>query len=101
MLLPAFHCKSINPDSVLGTTPDGAEEEAIKNLEGICNEIQAIYGPGCELLILHEGHFYSDIKIVPPDDVIDVYEDCIHKMTKCPMIHFTNIMNDFSFSSYE
>ena len=101
MILPAFHCKSINPNSVLGPTPDGAEEEAIENLSRLCEEIKAAYNPGCELLIVHEGHFYSDINITPSDRVIDEYENCIHKMTTCPMIHYSNIMHDHFNPSYE
>lgn len=100
MLLLGYPCKSINPDSVLGTTPDGGEEEGIKNLEHICEEIKSVYDGGCELLIVNDAHFYSDIKIVPSDDVIDEYENCLHKMTKSPMIHFTNILSDFA-DSYE
>ena len=82
MLLPAFPCKSINPDSVLGTTPDGGEEEGLKNLEQICEDIKSVYDGGCELLLVSDAHFYSDIKIVPSDDIIDEYEDCLHKMTE-------------------
>lgn len=101
MTLSAFHCKSINPDSVLGTTPDGAEEEAIKTLESVCAQINKIYPPGCELLIVHEGHFYSDIKIVPTDAVIDHYEDLIHKMTHNPSIKYCNIMKEFFSPNYD
>lgn len=101
MLLLGYPCKSINPDSVLGTTPDGGEEEGLKNLGQICEEIKSVYDPGCELLIVNDAHFYSDIKIVPSDDVIDEYEDCLHKMTKNPMIRFTNILHDIAPDSYE
>lgn len=100
MLLPAFHCKSINPDSVLGTTPDGAEEEAIFTLEQLCKEVQNVYSHGCELFIVHEGHFYSDIHITPSDDVIDTYENAIHQMTQSPHILYSNLMQEYS-DSYD
>jgi L-tyrosine isonitrile synthase len=100
MLLLGYPCKSINPDSVLGTTPDGGEEEGLKNLGEICEDIKSVYKGGCELLIVNDAHFYTDIKIVPSDEVIDEYENCLHKMTSNPMIHFTNILSDFS-SDYQ
>jgi L-tyrosine isonitrile synthase len=95
MLLAAFHCKSINPDSVLGDTADGAEEESIRTLERLCEELKNIYCYGCELLIVQEGHFYSDIRITPPDDVIDRYESSIREMTQLPQIRFDNLMQNY------
>jgi pyoverdine/dityrosine biosynthesis protein Dit1 len=101
MLLPGFPCKSINRASVLGSTPDGAEEAALKNLGEMCEEINAVYEFGCELLIVSDGHFFSDIKITASDEVIDVYEDCLQSMVNCPMIQFTNILSSYSLGSYD
>jgi L-tyrosine isonitrile synthase len=101
MLLPGFPCTSINPDSVLAATPGGAEEEALKNLEEMCKEINAVYEPGCLLLIANDAHFCSDIKITPSDDIIDKYEEELRQMTTCPMIRFTNIIRDDVKMPYE
>jgi hypothetical protein len=58
--LPAFPCKSSNPDKVLGVYPDKGEEIALRRLHGFVQKIERIYPPGAKILIVSDGHVFSD-----------------------------------------
>lgn len=58
--LPAFPCKSSNPDKVMGTLPDRGEEMALLRLHSFVREIEAIYSPGAKVWIISDGHVFSD-----------------------------------------
>jgi Pyoverdine/dityrosine biosynthesis protein len=58
--LPAFPCKSSNPDKVASLWPDGAEYEALTNLYTFVVAIEAVYPPGAVLEIVSDGHVFSD-----------------------------------------
>lgn len=58
--LPAFPCKSSNPDKVMGTLPDKGEEMALLRLHSFVREIEAIYSPGAKVWIISDGHVFSD-----------------------------------------
>ena len=60
LCLPAFPCKSPNPDKVGGKFPDEAESIALRVLQGFLNEVRKVYEPGAELLIISDGHVFSD-----------------------------------------
>lgn len=62
LILPGFPCKSPNKvDKTFGVLPDMGEYLAIEKLDKICDEINNIYAPGCELTILSDGTTFSDI----------------------------------------
>lgn len=71
--LPAFPCKSCNPEKVAGLWPDGAEFEALTNIYAFCNEVRNVYPPGCVFEIISDGHVFSDC-IGVDDDVVTEYD---------------------------
>jgi pyoverdine/dityrosine biosynthesis protein Dit1 len=68
-LLPAFPAKSPNPRKVLGALPDMAEELALRYLQGVCEEIRAVYPPGAIITICSDGHVFGDLVGVTDEDV--------------------------------
>jgi hypothetical protein len=58
--LPAFPCKSSNPDKVMGTMPDKGEEMALLRLHSFVKGVEAIYKPGAKIWIISDGHVFSD-----------------------------------------
>ncbi|KAI1124426.1 Pyoverdine/dityrosine biosynthesis protein-domain-containing protein [Nemania abortiva] len=61
MLLPGFPFKENSRDLVLGSLPDLGEELALAHLQGLCNNIAAIYEKGAEILICSDGLVYNDL----------------------------------------
>ena len=60
MILPAFPFKSPNArDKVLGVLPDLGEELALYHLNGLCENIARVYGPGADVYISSDGLVYS------------------------------------------
>lgn len=60
MILPAFPFKSPNArDKVLGTMPDFGEELALSHLNGLCDNIGKLYGPGADVYISSDGLVYN------------------------------------------
>lgn len=70
--VPGFPCKSPNPDKVLGHRPDLGEELALRFLDGLCDQVTAVYPPGARFLICSDGHVFSDL-IGVPDHHVDEY----------------------------
>ena len=58
--LPAFPCKSSNPRKVAGLRPDKGEEMALWRLNNFVKEIEQVYKPGAKVLIVSDGHVFSD-----------------------------------------
>jgi hypothetical protein len=58
--LPAFPCKSSNPDKVYGVLPDRGEQLALEHLHSFVQAIEAVYPPGAKLWIISDGHVFSD-----------------------------------------
>jgi pyoverdine/dityrosine biosynthesis protein Dit1 len=60
MLLPGFPFKSPNSrDKVLSNLPDLGEELALKHLNGLCENIKAVYDHGAEIHITSDGLVYN------------------------------------------
>jgi pyoverdine/dityrosine biosynthesis protein Dit1 len=60
MLLPGFPFKSPNAkEKVLGSLPDLGEELALKHLNGLCENIKAVYEQGAEIHITSDGLVYN------------------------------------------
>jgi pyoverdine/dityrosine biosynthesis protein Dit1/AcrR family transcriptional regulator len=68
-ILPAFPAKSPNPSKVLGKLPDLGEEIALVNLQGLCDEIKAVYPAGAFLTICSDGRIFSELVGVTEEDV--------------------------------
>ena len=60
MCLPAFPCKSSNPNKVAGALPDRGEELALRRLYAISRKLKSIYEPGVRICIISDGHVFSD-----------------------------------------
>lgn len=64
--LPAFPCKSSNLDKVHGVMPDMGEQLALEHLHSFLEAIDEIYEPGAKLLVVSDGHVFSDCSEFPP-----------------------------------
>lgn len=79
--LPAFPCKSPNPDKVLGTLPDEGERLSLAFLDDLCATIEEVYSPGARMLICSDGHIFGDLIGVPDND-IDAYAKGIREIIR-------------------
>jgi hypothetical protein len=58
--LPAFPCKSPNPNKVGGTSPDMAEYIAMDVLRKFVEDICKVYEPGAQMWVISDGIVFSD-----------------------------------------
>lgn len=58
--LPAFPCKSPNPNKVGGIMPDLAEHIAMDVLHEFIKEVNLVYEPGATMWVINDGHVFSD-----------------------------------------
>jgi pyoverdine/dityrosine biosynthesis protein Dit1 len=77
--LPAFPCKSPNPNKVLGLLPDMAERLSLRFLARLCSEIGRVYAAGAKILLCSDGHVFSDL-IDVDDAVVDAYSHALTKL---------------------
>lgn len=73
-VLPAFPCKSSNTNKVHAAEPDKGEELALRRLMEFSRETKDIYPPGLKVLVVSDGHVFSDC-IGVDDDVVDLYTE--------------------------
>jgi pyoverdine/dityrosine biosynthesis protein Dit1/alpha-ketoglutarate-dependent taurine dioxygenase len=73
LLLPGFPFKSPN-NQVLGSLPDLGEKLALGHLNGLCQNIAAVYEYGAEIDICSNGLVYNDLLGVPDETVWDYAE---------------------------
>ncbi|KAL4768622.1 Pyoverdine/dityrosine biosynthesis protein-domain-containing protein [Aspergillus nidulans var. acristatus] len=105
--LPAFPCKSSNPDKVAGVVPDAAEYLALEHLNKFVQRVGAIYEPGATLWVISDGHVFSDC-IGVDDALVDSYGAILASQYKATTknqpsssnIQFTGL-EDLFFSSPE
>ena len=71
-VLPAFPCKSPSKEKVAGTSPDKGEELALRSLFAFVKDIEAVYQPGAQVLVVSDGHVFSDCVGVD-DSEADLY----------------------------
>ncbi|GAW20486.1 hypothetical protein ANO14919_099920 [Xylariales sp. No.14919] len=79
MLLPGFPFKDNSQTVVLGPLPDLGEELALSHLQGLCNNISAIYEHGAEILICSDGLVYNDLMGVS-DEAAWEYGEALRSM---------------------
>ncbi|MCJ1466653.1 dityrosine synthesis enzyme [Pseudocyphellaria aurata] len=79
LCLPAFPCKSSNLQKVTGVDPDKSEEMALGRLNNFVKQIGKIYEPGAKILIVSDGHVFSDC-IGVEDDVVNRYSEVLAEM---------------------
>ncbi|WEW57600.1 dityrosine synthesis enzyme [Emydomyces testavorans] len=85
LCLPAFPCKSPNPQKVGGTYPDAAEYYALVTALDFLKGVSSIYEPGAVLWIISDGHVFSDC--IGVDDIkVDIYKEKLMEMHRelCP-----------------
>jgi Pyoverdine/dityrosine biosynthesis protein len=64
--LPAFPCKSSNKEKTIGSYPDRAEEIALDALRVFIRSVATIYEPGAKVIIISDGHVFSDCSKFSP-----------------------------------
>jgi pyoverdine/dityrosine biosynthesis protein Dit1 len=95
-VFPVFHGKSLNRNSIISHLPDAGELIGLQTITHMCEEINAVYSKGVELIIIHEGHFYIDTGIMGSDKDIEEYLEVFARMhAKYPYISDMNILNFF------
>ncbi|OJJ03174.1 hypothetical protein ASPVEDRAFT_62986 [Aspergillus versicolor CBS 583.65] len=106
LCLPAFPCKSSNPEKVAGVSPDAAEYLALNHLHSFVEQVSKIYTPGATLWIISDGHVFSDC-IGVDDSLVDEYGQTLEieyrrrqESTGNGYIKFTGL-EDLFFSSLE
>lgn len=78
-VLPAFPCKSPNPDKVAGHLPDEGERLALRNLDSWCREVARVHPPGARVVLCSDGHVFTDV-IGVPDAVVSAYNQALREM---------------------
>ncbi|VEB36908.1 pyoverdine biosynthesis protein [Legionella sainthelensi] len=61
LVAPAFPEKAPVRGKTLGDTPDMAELVSLQHLNNICKNIEAVYGPGAELVIYTDGFAFAEV----------------------------------------
>ncbi|BBY23440.1 isocyanide synthase family protein [Mycobacterium stomatepiae] len=79
--LPAFPCKSPNPNKVAGALPDEGERLALRTLQRLCDEVAGVYAPGARLTICSDGHVFADV-IGVADGTVARYKDDLRRMMR-------------------
>ncbi|KAL6707577.1 dityrosine synthesis enzyme [Coniothyrium glycines] len=107
LALPAFPCKSPNPNKVGGIMPDLAEHIAMDALHDFVKEVNSIYEPGATMWVINDGHVFSDC-IGVDDEMIDTYDACMAAIYQerypedagsVPSIRFKGLKNIFAADS--
>ncbi len=78
--LPAFPCKSSNPDKVTGPNPDRGEELALERLHGFVEAVEQVYEPGAKVWVISDGHVFSDC-IGVDDAEVNAYGEKLKAMS--------------------
>ncbi|KAF7596209.1 hypothetical protein BBP40_002741 [Aspergillus hancockii] len=108
LCLPAFPCKSSNPDKVLGVGPDKGEEIALRRLQNFVQKIENIYPPGARILIVSDGHVFSDC-IGVDDRTVDQYGARLKELNQAiessvgghqERVQFQSLVDLFNLTSY-
>ena len=60
LCLPAFPCKSSNPQKTNGIYPDRAEKIALDVLRSFTQSVAEVYEPGAKIWLISDGHVFSD-----------------------------------------
>ncbi|KAL9106116.1 MAG: hypothetical protein Q9227_008816 [Pyrenula ochraceoflavens] len=81
LCLPAFPCKSSNPQKVGGFEPDKGEEMALRRLHDFVDKVDVIYQPGARIWIISDGHVFSDC-IGVDDQTVDSYGDDLKELNQ-------------------
>ncbi|KAK4207861.1 spore wall maturation protein DIT1-like protein 2 [Rhypophila decipiens] len=81
LCLPAFPCKSSNPNKVTGKSPDRGEWLALERLHGFVEAVGKVYPPGALVWIISDGHVFSDCIGVDDADV-DRYGEQLAEMNR-------------------
>ncbi|WEW54882.1 hypothetical protein PRK78_000309 [Emydomyces testavorans] len=106
--LPAFPCKSSNPEKVAGILPDKGEEMALRRLHGFVQQVEEIYEPGALVWIISDGHVFSDC-IGVDDQTVDNYGAKLKELNQAialsmkgstDRIYFRSLVDMFDLETY-
>src|SRR5690606_18860385 len=78
-ILPAFPAKSSNRNKTYSSMPDLGELVALKRLQKMCEEINALYAPHSEVIICSDGRVFNDLVFVS-DHELAAYDQKIKIM---------------------
>ena len=95
MILPACHGKAASPNCVINYLPDLGEYLGIKNFTRLCEEINLHYDYGAELILIHEGYFYTHTPLVESDEVMDAYLKNLHSLITASSSLKSMVLQDF------
>ncbi|WP_018691019.1 L-tyrosine/L-tryptophan isonitrile synthase family protein [Algicola sagamiensis] len=98
LLLPAFPCKSINLDKVLGKLPDMGEFLAFKRFVQCIRDIEAVYSPGAKLTIFSDYHTFSDYIQVDLNNHY-AYSEKLHTIVE--HFHASDVINIQNFHHFQ
>lgn len=98
-IIPAFPGKSPNRNSCFSYLPDYTEHIAIVSLKKFINEIEKIYPFGCNLTIIHDGHYFIKLGITRSENELNEYVDEFRKKLPSNIMSKTiyDIMGDNNF----
>ncbi|MCB9797113.1 MAG: L-tyrosine/L-tryptophan isonitrile synthase family protein [Alphaproteobacteria bacterium] len=103
-ILPAFPAKSPNTDAkVLGRLPDMAEEQALRYLQALCEDLQRTWAPGARVTICSDGRVFSDLVLVDDQAISDyarAIEDLLARLSLSCIDTF-NLEDLFEVTSFE
>ncbi|MGV0816072.1 L-tyrosine/L-tryptophan isonitrile synthase family protein [Mycolicibacterium boenickei] len=80
-LFPACHGKIDHPDLLIDNRADLSEYLCVQQLAQMNDEVKAVYPPGLDVFMVHEGHFYVDTGLIRSDESMDEYLDDVRKLT--------------------
>jgi L-tyrosine isonitrile synthase len=87
-LFPACHGKVDNADLLIDHRADLSEYLCVDQLVKMNDEVRAIYPPGLDVFMVHEGHFYVDTGLIRSDESMDAYLEDVRRLTsRHPFIH--------------
>ena len=76
-VIPAFPGKSPNKNSSFSYLPDYTENIAIDTITNFINEINNVYPFKSEIIIIHDGHFFTNIGITRNEKELNEYINCL------------------------
>ncbi len=87
MILPAFPAKSQNRDKTLSDLPDLGEQLALRNLNQLCADLEAILAIDVRLVICSDGRVFNDLLNISDQSVTDYMQEIEHIITHDTLNH--------------
>lgn len=95
LVLPACHGKASSPSCVINYLPDFGEYLGIQHFAKLGQDIIDSYEYGVELILIHEGYFYTHTPLVDSDETMDLYLLKLKKIMIYPFMKSMVLKNFF------